>query len=549
MRGDVRCARDERPSVRRFRDGLGDRRAAPARPPRAHRRQPFAILWLLASRAGEVVGRDELRQEIWGADTFVEFDRSLNFCIATIRATLNDDARSPRFIETLPRRGYRFLADVVTGDVQVPKSRWALVRRWAWAAALPLLVAQSPAIHTAHTRATANGDARAAFERGLAASGDGSLGLRRSVHAFREATRLDPQFAEAQYALADVYLNLASRRELPVLAALEQADAAARRAVALQEMPESRDLLGHIRLLKDGDWKGARREFERATALAPDWDGGWVSYARFLSAAGDDAGALRSIKRAETLSPSCAIILLDSSLIYARARHYDEALKKLEKAAAIDAPSNMSAGEWRQTLAFERLVIHVVEQHWADAHNDALELMAIHGAPDEQRRRFAAAEPRAAVLRFLQRSAEQSESMPPTRVALLHALAETAAMRSIGSSAPSPKAIRNSCTRSASLRSTQSRATRASRLSDFRVDRDLHRRAIDVRDGTPPFGLFRGLSELRRIHPLQPVRDDCELRRDDLDPASPLSAVTVAVTRVRSADALFLPSVPLSAIA
>ncbi len=384
--------------------------------------QPFAILWLLASRAGDVVSRDELRREVWGPATFVEFDRSLNFCIATIRATLNDDARRPRFIETLPRRGYRFLADV-SRDVQPPIPWAAVARRWAWTAALPLLIAQSPALRVAHTRATATSDARAAFERGLHASGEGILGMRRSVHAFREATRLDPQFAEAQYALADIYLNLASRRELPIPAALEQADAAARRAVALHEMPESRDILGHIRLLKDRDSRGARREFERAIQLAPDWDRGWVSYARFLSAIGDDAGAVRSIRRAETLSPSCALILYDSSVIHARARRYDEALQKLDKAAAVGAPSNVSHTEWEQTLAFERLAIRVVEHDWHEARAAALDLVTLYGAPDEQRQRFAAAEPHAAVLRFLQRSAERSDSLPPTKVALLHALA------------------------------------------------------------------------------------------------------------------------------
>src|SRR3954470_19118554 len=108
--------------------------------------QPFTVLSILAARAGTIVSRDELRHTVWGDDTFVEFDRSLNFCIATIRAALNDNARSPRFIETLPRRGYRFLADV-SRDAQPPISWTTRVRRWAWAAALPILIAQSPSLH------------------------------------------------------------------------------------------------------------------------------------------------------------------------------------------------------------------------------------------------------------------------------------------------------------------------------------------------------------------------------------------------------------------
>jgi DNA-binding winged helix-turn-helix (wHTH) protein/TolB-like protein len=72
--------------------------------------QPGRVLGLLVERAGEVVTRDELRQTVWADGTFVDFERGLNFCIAQIRAALGDAADSPRFVETLPRRGYRFIA-------------------------------------------------------------------------------------------------------------------------------------------------------------------------------------------------------------------------------------------------------------------------------------------------------------------------------------------------------------------------------------------------------------------------------------------------------
>ncbi len=74
--------------------------------------QPFKVLWLLARRAGEVVTREEIREELWGNDTFVDFDGGLNFCINQIRRALRDNAESPRFVHTLPRRGYRFIAPV-----------------------------------------------------------------------------------------------------------------------------------------------------------------------------------------------------------------------------------------------------------------------------------------------------------------------------------------------------------------------------------------------------------------------------------------------------
>jgi cholera toxin transcriptional activator len=74
--------------------------------------QPFAVLAVLLERPGEVVTREELRQKLWTADTFVDFDHSLNTAINKIRETLGDSASSPRFIETVSRRGYRFLAEV-----------------------------------------------------------------------------------------------------------------------------------------------------------------------------------------------------------------------------------------------------------------------------------------------------------------------------------------------------------------------------------------------------------------------------------------------------
>ena len=74
--------------------------------------QPARILSLLVSRPDEVVTREELRQLVWTDDTFVEFDAGLNAAITKIRRALRDSASAPRFIETVPKRGYRFLADV-----------------------------------------------------------------------------------------------------------------------------------------------------------------------------------------------------------------------------------------------------------------------------------------------------------------------------------------------------------------------------------------------------------------------------------------------------
>jgi serine/threonine-protein kinase len=79
------------------------------------RDQPFQILLLLLAHPGEVVSRDELQRQLWPADTFVDFDRGLNKAVNHLRDALGDSAESPRFIETLPKRGYRFIAPVDAG--------------------------------------------------------------------------------------------------------------------------------------------------------------------------------------------------------------------------------------------------------------------------------------------------------------------------------------------------------------------------------------------------------------------------------------------------
>lgn len=74
--------------------------------------QPFRLLALLLCEWGRIVSREEIRNALWGEDTFVEFDHGINTAMQKIRGVLNDSATNPRFVETVPRRGYRFIAPV-----------------------------------------------------------------------------------------------------------------------------------------------------------------------------------------------------------------------------------------------------------------------------------------------------------------------------------------------------------------------------------------------------------------------------------------------------
>ncbi len=75
--------------------------------------QPLRALQLLVERSGETISREDLRSHIWNGATFVEFDQGLNYCIRHIRQALSDHALNPTYVETLPKQGYRFIAEVV----------------------------------------------------------------------------------------------------------------------------------------------------------------------------------------------------------------------------------------------------------------------------------------------------------------------------------------------------------------------------------------------------------------------------------------------------
>src|SRR5580692_7920526 len=78
--------------------------------------QPFHVLAALLDRPGQLVTRDQLMKQLWPSDTFVDFDQSLNKAVNRLREALDDHAEQPRFIETVPRRGYRFIGPVAHED-------------------------------------------------------------------------------------------------------------------------------------------------------------------------------------------------------------------------------------------------------------------------------------------------------------------------------------------------------------------------------------------------------------------------------------------------
>ena len=92
------------------------------------REQPFQILAMLLERPGEIVTREELRQKLWSNNTFVDFDNSVNKAINKIREAVGDSADNPRFVETMARRGYRFIAPVEETSRELASGKSAAAR-------------------------------------------------------------------------------------------------------------------------------------------------------------------------------------------------------------------------------------------------------------------------------------------------------------------------------------------------------------------------------------------------------------------------------------
>ena len=90
--------------------------------------QPFQILIVLLERPGELVTRDELQRRLWTADTFVDFEHNLNKAVNRLRDALDDSAERPKFIETLPRKGYRWVGPVIQNGNGHPLRESSLCR-------------------------------------------------------------------------------------------------------------------------------------------------------------------------------------------------------------------------------------------------------------------------------------------------------------------------------------------------------------------------------------------------------------------------------------
>jgi DNA-binding winged helix-turn-helix (wHTH) protein/tetratricopeptide (TPR) repeat protein len=301
--------------------------------------QPAKVLELLARRSGEVVSREDFRRHLWGEETFVDFEHGLNFSIRQIRRALGDSAEAPRFVETVPRHGYRFLLPVIVETAPPAPEAAApappLQARWRWmlgtaAAAVLLLVLglveaeRSPG----PVRARPPGVSREAWIAYL----EGRRFTRREadpeerekgIAAFQRATLLAPRFADAYAGLARAEVTQGPAQDtFPV------AEAAARRAVELDpRQAEAHWVLAQTALFYDHDLARAGQESALALRSDPKLAEAHLIRAHYLAIVGRHTEAIAEAERTRDLDPEGKVTEPDLLCYhYFLARRYGDAV-------------------------------------------------------------------------------------------------------------------------------------------------------------------------------------------------------------------------------
>jgi DNA-binding winged helix-turn-helix (wHTH) protein/tetratricopeptide (TPR) repeat protein len=322
--------------------------------------QPFRLLALLVSRHGELIAREDIRKHLWSDETFVDFEHSVNFCVRQIRSALGDDAKVPRYIETVPRKGYRFIAAVEGGELQEaglaplaprPFRRSAVAGIGLIGLATFLFVTRywSPD-RTNSAVAVADGAvadanlgteillAREAYIKGRYLWQKGTnTDLEQALSHFDDAVRLDPGFAAAYAAMADTYQLLANQGARAPREAFPRARLAAEKALSLSPtLAEAKMVLGTVLFRFDWNWKDAETSLRQAVEMNPTSAAARHDYAWFLISMKRSDEGIAQIRKAHELDPLSLRANVDIGWALLRAGQIDEAIIHLRRILELE---------------------------------------------------------------------------------------------------------------------------------------------------------------------------------------------------------------------
>ena len=349
---------------------------------------PFRALTLLLSRPGEVITREEFRRALWPSDIFVDFEQGISSAVMRLRDALRDSTDNPVFIETIERRGYRWIAPIQWVEPAAKKSHenespqkptpeaappskpspWRML-----VFALPVLVLLfavwifHPGQRGAKARAKSSPSAARTLHQAANREAEDFYlkgrfywnkrtpeSLNQALEAFTQAIAHDPNYSDAYVGLADCYNLLREFSAMPGNEAYFKAFAAARKAVELdQQSSEAHASLAFVTFFGMWDAANAEKEFRRAIELDPNNVKAHHWYATFLHALGRYDEALTEIDLARNLAPDSSSILADKAqLLWSVAGHHEQALQMLKQLEAAE-PDFISPHVYLRLAYFE----------------------------------------------------------------------------------------------------------------------------------------------------------------------------------------------------
>ena len=357
--------------------------------------QPAQVLTLLASRQSELVTREEIQKALWSDDTFVDFEQGVNYCIKQIRIALNDDAKTPKFVETLPRRGYRFIAEIENpnADSTVSKVQTKTInqtkstsfRSLAYIFGVLLILFLGTAIvwnfipsNEPIGVTSSNPEAQDAYLKGkhLFEKGDPES-IKSSIEFFNQAIHNDEKFASAYIARADSFYQLGLFGNSKTSEVFPKAKADANRAIDINKgIAEAYTILGSIAFRYDWNFSEAENYFKKAIELNPNSANVFHDYAWFLASQARFEEAINAIETAQKIEPTSVRTNIDVGWIYARARRYDQAIVQMKRTIDLE-PNSIAARQCLECAYFNKNM-------FAESVLNALELMKQDGATNEE---------------------------------------------------------------------------------------------------------------------------------------------------------------------
>ena len=349
--------------------------------------QPLKLLALLVRRAGDLVTREEIQQELWTKGAVVDFEHLVNQYIRQLRTVLGDSRESPTFIETAPRRGYRFIAPVnavidtgaptlsghpASSEVEVPPDLTAsaevinprtpapmpgmrgrrryLVTSIASVTVILVAVAVIVLVHRAsqgglpaYTRPRA-AEARAAYAKGKYFFNQSTIeGFQKSCEYFRQALEADPANALAYNGMADCYLALVANGLVSADEFMPKAKAMATKSIELDDsLAEGHVALGALLLNYEWNWPAARAELDKAVRLDPAGLDGHFALSNYYRTVGQVDAAAEELRKVQALAPASEKAYLMLGWLYVWAGRYADSGEELEKCIEI-SPYNAMA--------------------------------------------------------------------------------------------------------------------------------------------------------------------------------------------------------------